>query len=494
MILRDYQQSCISQVLKKWKEFDKLLAILPTGAGKTIVFSKLISGLPGKKLILAHREELLTQAQDKLTKSTGLISALEKAGSHASKDDEIVVASIQTLINTKYSFSKDHFDYIIVDEAHRTISDSYLSILNYFKGAKVLGVTATPDRGDKKNLGLYYEDIAYERTLLDMIREKYLVPITVKQVPIDIDLTGLTQSMGDYSVNSCNDALEPYLMEIVLMVKSYIGLRKTLVFLPLVETSMKFADLCNMAGIRAAHVDGMSKDRKEILKGFADNKFQLLTNSMLLTEGYDEPSIECVINLRPTKNRALYAQIIGRGTRLSPSTGKENLLVLDFLFQAGRLPLIHPAHLIAETDEIAKLAQKDGDLCESVEKAIADREESLRKQLEKQRNKQARVIDPTTLALQFHDPELFDYEPVMKWEYQNPTSKQLDMLRKYGIDTSKVIYKGHANKIIDRLINRGKMKLSTPKQLGLLIKWGIPNAEEITMKEASEIIGNRFKR
>lgn len=184
MELRPYQTEARDAILRSWASgIRKTLLVLPTGCGKTIVFAKVIEERVrngGNVLVLAHREELLNQASDKLERTTGLKTALEKAES-TSLDSwfNVTVGSVQTLQNPRRleQFSSDHFDTIIVDEAHHAVSPSYRRVLDHFKNAKILGVTATADRGDKRNLGELFETISYEYTLPRAIREGYLCPI-----------------------------------------------------------------------------------------------------------------------------------------------------------------------------------------------------------------------------------------------------------------------------------------------------------------------------
>ena len=199
MQLRPYQQEAKEAVFEQWNSgIHRTLLVLPTGTGKTIVFSKIIEECVknGERvLILAHRGELLEQAADKLSKSTGLICATEKAEeSCIGSWFRVVVGSIQTMMREKRlnQFTRDYFDTIIVDEAHHCISESYMKVLNYFD-SKVLGVTATPDRGDMKNLGQFFESLAYEYTLPKAIKEGYLSPIsTNNSIKVGLILCGGT--------------------------------------------------------------------------------------------------------------------------------------------------------------------------------------------------------------------------------------------------------------------------------------------------------------
>lgn len=266
----------------------------------------------------------------------------------------ITVGSVQTLMRQSRleRFSQDYFNTIIIDEAHHCVSGSYQRILQYFSEAKVLGVTATPDRGDMKNLGSVFESLAYEYSLPQAIREGYLSPIKALTVPLKMDLTGVGIQSGDFKAGDLGTALDPYLEQIAVEMEKVCRDRKTVVFLPLVKTSQKFRDILNAHGFRAAEVNGESRDRNEILKQFDAGEYNALCNSMLLTEGWDCPSVDCIVVLRPTKVRSLYSQMVGRGTRLSP--GKDHLLLLDFLWHTERHELCHPANLICENPEVAQ--------------------------------------------------------------------------------------------------------------------------------------------
>jgi superfamily II DNA or RNA helicase len=310
MELRPYQAESKTAIKSEWANgIKRTLLVLPTGTGKTIVFAKLIEDLvrDGERaLVLAHRGELLDQAADKLSQATGLQCAVEKAeASCLGSWFRVVVGSVQSLMREKRlkQFDPDYFDTIIVDEAHHCISDSYQRVLNYFDNAKVLGVTATPDRGDMRNLGTYFESLAYEYTLPKAIKEGYLSPIKAQTIPLKLDLTGVRQQAGDFKAADLGTALDPYLYQIADEMQKYCMDRKTVVFLPLIKTSQKFRDILASRGFAAAEVNGESRDRSDILSDFDAGKYNVLCNSMLLTEGWDCPSVDCIVVLRPTKDQ-----------------------------------------------------------------------------------------------------------------------------------------------------------------------------------------------
>ena len=218
MILRPYQLEAIKAIFNKWLKYDRLLTVWPTGAGKTIGFAHVALSriATGPVLILAHRDELIDQAINKLYLAVGIQADKEKAESCAALSASVVVGSVQTLSRqTRLKrFSSDHFKTVIVDEAHHILSESYQRIVRYFSAAKVLGVTATPDRGDAQSLGQYFEDIAHEVSLVDLIRGGYLAPITVRTVPLKIDISGVSTRAGDFNDEELAEGLDPLLDEI----------------------------------------------------------------------------------------------------------------------------------------------------------------------------------------------------------------------------------------------------------------------------------------
>lgn len=290
MELRPYQESARTAIEAEWEQGRrKTLLVLPTGTGKTVVFSMVAKDVVdkgGRVLILAHRGELLQQAADKLRAVTGLGCSVEKAEQTCMGEwFRVVVGSVQTLMREKRlsRFPRDYFDAIIVDEAHHALSTSYLAVLDHFNQADVLGVTATPDRADRKNLGEYFDSTAYEYTLPRAIKDGFLCPIKAQTIPLKIDITQVGMSSGDFALNGLGTALDPYLDQIAdEMVAAGCKERRTVVFLPLVATSKKFCQILNAKGLRAVEVNGESADRAEMLAAFDAGEYDVLCNSMLL--------------------------------------------------------------------------------------------------------------------------------------------------------------------------------------------------------------------
>ena len=893
MQLRPYQVEAKNAILNEWRSLDKTLLVLTTGLGKTIVFTSVIADRVrdgSKALILAHREELLNQAAEKLLKNTGLLAEFEQGNnSSIGTDSSVVIASIQTMMqdNRLNQFRPDEFSTIVIDEAHHALSASYQKVLQYFNHAKVLGVTATPDRADKKTLAQYFESVAYEYTMREAIRNGYLCPIKALMCPVDIDLTNVKESHGDYQAGDVGRTLEPYLEQIADTMAQKCQDRKTVVFLPLVEMSKHFANLLNARGLRAVEVNGESTGRSEVISDFESGKYNVICNSMLLcldketeilttrgflnseeltmedavanwcsdgsvffekpkdivhrflepnehmvavetsrtnfrvtnthrmivnyganrkgwkkiaaeelnnrhvlpayglaaplnitveqedntsskhainncvyhltqkgmprdearaeaikraeefqklhyknpdeltldecrfigfwiadgsathlqrcgieyflaqsqrythicewidriikncgfdvikktvrpdkktsfcsfkwslsrgtgrgiqkrkgvysiepylkkdgtnlfwglnekqfdaliegfwfgdgfhgdgkdglnghfhatntnkklidlfcaigsvrgwkctvqtinfknknfhtqygltmikgkninlsektvikhenyaneevwcvrttskniitrrkgkvtvmgnTEGWDCPAVDCIVVLRPTKSRALYAQMIGRGLRLYE--GKTHLLLLDFLWMTAKHDLCRPSCLMgkgeeytAKVDKTVELSLINGepvDILETNEQAerdvFAERQKALAEELERQRHKKARLVDPLQYFYSIDDQDLADYEPVFKWEQEPVTDKQKELLEKRGINPDTVDCKGKAKKIIDTLLSRQNAGLSTPKQIRLLERYGLKNVGLWKFDEATNVI------
>lgn len=504
MELRDYQIAAKKAIFEEWKDKNSTLLVLPTGCGKTIVFGSIARdrARDGRVLILAHREELLTQASDKIHRISGMNCAVEKAEQTCLGSDEpITVGSVQTLQTEKRlsRFPHDYFKTVIIDEAHHALAPSYRNVLAHFDSAKMLGVTATPDRGDMKDLSEIFESCAYEYSLRDAVKQGYLAPIRVQTMPLNIDFTSVKVSMGDFQVNDIGHALEPYLEDIADEMAKVCKDKHTVVFLPLVSIAQEFRDILNRKGFRAAEVNGQSKNRDEILQEFEEGKFNVLCNAMLLTEGWDCPIVDCIVVLRPTKIRSLYCQMIGRGTRLHE--GKDHLLILDFLWMTGKHNLVRPADIVCKKQEIAqKVTEKledgfEADLFaveEQTERdAVQERKDALARELEeaaKQRaKKQKKLIDPLEYSLSIDMDDMIDYVPTFGWEAMPATDKQITAIENFGLDPTGLC-KGQASRIISRLMERIDEQMSTPRQIKTLNRFGFQNVQNWTKDEASKIL------
>lgn len=498
MSIRPYQTEFIDSVFGSLVEFEKVLGVSPTGSGKTIMAGELIRRSGCSTLFLADAKELVIQAADKLGKWSGLIADVEMEKNHAQPGSALVVATTQSIARRLEKYPRDAFGLIIVDEAHRnTLGAQAQSVLNYFSGAQVVGITATPFRSDKRKLGSFYQKISIDIPLVRLIREGWLSKIVIKSVPSGIDLSSVRTVAGDFNEADLGAVVTPHLDALARILKEHAGNRRSVCFLPLIETSRQFAACCNQHGLRAVHVDG--NDRSG-LKTFVAGDANVICCAALLSTGWDEPSVNCVYILRPTKSFVLYSQMVGRGTRIFP--GKENLLVLDPLFLSDTMGLIRPARLVASSEEQAKkmdAALSTGrpmDLLDAQEEATAsldsDRNASLISRLKECSKRKARTVDAVEFAYALGDTDLADYEPQTDAEAADLTQKQIEILEKAGFDSTALRGRGHASKIMDRIFQRRAGGLATPKQLKWLIKFKHHHPQTATFEEASAFLDQKF--
>jgi superfamily II DNA or RNA helicase len=503
MKLRPYQDEAIANVMRDFESLRKLLIVMPTGSGKTIVFAEIARRFveAGKRvLVLAHRRELINQAWSKIVRVTKLAPSIHVGRKAPLGTDKIVIGSIQGITRCLESHYGDrNFDLIIADEAHHTPAGTWKAVVDHFSNSRILGVTATPDRTDEQSLLEVFDKISFEISIEDLIRDGYLSEITVQPVPCDLDLTDVKLSKGDLSRYGLADALKPYIPLIVAALNEHATFRKSLAFWPLIDTSLDFADFCaksNNSDLSAAHIDGTSKDLDHVLRMFRAGKIDVLSNASLLTEGFDEPAIDCVTPLRATKSRSLYAQMIGRGTRIHP--GKTDLLLLDFLFSHQKFSLANPYSVVSSDactarDLTSIRSGKPVNLMDAARNVRLEREKRLAEELEiaAAQNSKDREWKSTTITLSdyFHAigepiPSSDHYHG--SWMSRSPSAKQLSLLSRHGIDEDSVGTAGFASAGISVLLDRMQRKRATPRQIAAIKKsdkW----TGDITMMEAAKL-------
>lgn len=511
MELRPYQVKAVDAVEAEFAKpnIRSTLIVLATGCGKTIIFSTLAARSVrrgGRVLILAHRGELLDQARDKLYQVTGIRAGLEKAETTSDTDIEtppytVVVGSVQSMKSPKRlaRFSPNEFSDIIIDECHHALTETYGAVINYFRKARLLGVTATPDRGDLRSLGSVFQSISFEYSLVQAIRDGYLSPIYTQTLPIKIDLTGVNKQAGDYQVSGLGKALIPYLHQICREIKTRCSDRKTIVFTPLINISREMLNIFHEEGVNdVREVNGESPDRQETLKWFSNApKGCVLLNSMLLTEGYDEPSVDCIVVLRATKVRSLFVQMVGRGTRLYP--GKKNLLLIDLLWLTTTHDLCRPACLLSDDEnvcrEVTKKQEKKAGLEEmEISPELIDETESefakkckdtLAKRLEAQSKKKGKLFN----ALQFAElTGVYDLRsaPQTLQESDRPTLEQVDTLEKLGLACPGSATA--ANQLLSAYYDRVNKQLSSVGQIKFLESRGFQNVSRWSNADANKMI------
>lgn len=343
--LRPYQRDCLRSIYAAYRAGRRrVLVSLPTGTGKTVVFSQFpgFFRMKNRLLVLAHREELLEQARAKFQATHPTLRVeIEQAQRHASADAQVVIASVPTLGRPDGKrlarLRRDDFFLVVVDEAHHAVAASYQRIFDHFglrepdTPRMLVGFTATPYRSDKRGLGEVFEDIVFRRDLRQMVREGYLSRMRGWRITTDIDLDEVRVRHGDFVESQLAAAVNVALRN-EAVVKAYLDFapgRRAVTFCADVAHAQAMAAAFRAAGTPAAALWGaMPRDaRQATLAAFAAGDLAVLTNCMVLTEGFDEPRVDCVILARPTKSRLLYVQMVGRGTRLHPD--KDDLLVID---------------------------------------------------------------------------------------------------------------------------------------------------------------------
>lgn len=333
-ILRDYQSQCVNNILNKFSSIGSQIVQLPTGSGKTVILWSVLKTLKKKALILAPTVELTEQLEEtgKNTVSPSLV--YRKKNSYWPKNCKYLVMTGQAATFALKGDSLDKFnpDIIVVDEAHRSRSKSIEKLINYFRDSKkkILGLTATPERLDGKSLLTVFDELTYSISLIDLIQEGYLVDLECYKIKTSHSVSEIKIRAGDLTSNVLNQLDLESRNKIILDVyqKKCPG-KKTLVFCLNVNHAKKMAAYFNDNNIRSKAIYGSlsRKERKNILTQFKNGEIDVLCNCQLLTEGFDEPSIESLILARPTKSKALYCQMIGRGVR--PFKNKEVCLVFD---------------------------------------------------------------------------------------------------------------------------------------------------------------------
>lgn len=524
--LRDYQEEARKNVWEAFKTTNKALIVMPTGAGKTIEFAALTADFhPQRVLILTDQELLVDQAVEKIHSATGIFADVEQSERTASRNAKVIVATVQSMKARLAKYPPDHFALVVCDECDRAVTPQWMAVLKHFDGhAKVLGVTATPKRSDKKNILNYFEKKVFEISMLELMDRGYLAAMTIQDVPIEINLEAVETKGTDFDQEQLATAVEAIFGEVAKAIKQYAPTRKILVFTPDRQTSRKFVMTCHQHELNARHIDGLSTDKDELKRGFREwrpmdpppNTFQILSNPILLGRGFDDPSIDCVINLRPTQSISLYQQIVGRGTRIfcphgcgKPCTHearKKDLLVLDFLYQFKTLGPVRPSMLIADTDnqarkmtEISQRMQMPLDLRELKEMAEREIEADLVKaMMEAQAARPDRAkreyFNAFQWAANLELPDLTDYEPETPAEAVPVKKGLMTKLKEAGFIPETITCQGHAERIWKVIQARRDAGLASFKQVYWLRRKGYRDPMNYTREEAGNILTREFRR
>jgi len=532
-------------IKREWLNVAATLAVLPTGTGKTILFASLIkSSFPARALVLAHREELIFQAADKIKRVTGFDCEVEMASYRADLGGglfggpQVVVSTIQTQCSgadgsgRMTRFDPNMFGLLIIDEAHHATAATYRRVIDYYRqnpNLRVLGVTATPDRADEAALGQVYDTVAYDYEMLNAIEDGWLVPVQQQLVEVSgLDFSGIRTTAGDLNGADLARVMEEErnLHEIAGPTVEIAGDRRALVFASSVAHAERLCDILNRHRERCAGwVCGKTnkEERRRTLSAFSSGELQYMVNVGVLTEGFDDPGVEVVVMGRPTKSRALYAQMVGRATRPLPGlvdgvepaeerrlaiggSAKPACLVVDFVGNSGRHKLMTSADILGGnvSDEaveraVAKAKETGGPV--DMAQALNDEERAIEEERERAREaaRRANLKAKASWATRDVSPfDVFELSPAKSrgWNTGKQLStKQRSVLEKAGIDPDSVDYAG-GRQLIGEIFRRWDEGLCSYKQARILRKHGHTGNEtrEVASMLLDGIFGKRKSR
>jgi superfamily II DNA or RNA helicase len=541
MILRPYQREASDAIQREWRELVSTLLVLPTGTGKTVVFADVIRrSFPRRSMVIAHRQELIWQAREKIQAATGLKTEVEMGEYKAQGSGglfngaHVVVSTIQTLtaggdgLGRIGKFDPQQYDRLIVDEAHHATSPSYQRTIDYFRQnprIKILGVTATPDRADEEALGQVFESVAFDYEILDAIKDGWLVPIEQQFVNVDsLDLTSVRTTAGDLNGADLDAILtsEKNLHGVAWPTIEIIGDRRTLVFTSSVNHAQRLSEIFNRhrPGCAVWVCGKTDKDeRRKINSDFNSGRIQILCNCGTHTEGFDSPGVEVVCMARPTKSRSLYAQMVGRSTRPLPgvvdgpesvasrrqaiaSSAKPSCLVIDFVGNVGRHKLVTTADILGgkvseralenalkRAASAGKPVRMDQTLQEEEERLLRAEERRLAEEASR-----ARLVAKSKFSTQSVDPfDVLQIKPIAErgWDKGKLLSdKQKAFLRKRGINPDALSYPA-ARQLISEMMFRFENKLATFNQSKILKRHGLDT--NVSFEDASKMIDQIVK-
>lgn len=532
---RDYQERVIGKVIERLRTDRSTLYVMATGTGKTVTFGHIAKPFieHGRVLILAHRQELIYQAQRTLKKILGFEPEIEMGDQWADSGRKVICSTVQTQHGArggrKERFDPKDFSLVIVDEAHHGTADSYRAILAHYMqnpNLKVVGCTATPDRSDEEALGQIFESVADEYELPDAIRDGWLVHPETRQVFVEsLDFSKIRTTAGDLNGADLAAVMETEsnLHAIADPLVKLAGDRQTLVFTASVAQAERLSEILNRHRQDCSQfVYGKTDDdtRARMLFDFQDRKFQYLVNCAIATEGWDCPPVEVIAMARPTKSRALYSQMVGRGTRVLPEVGvdaiptaagrraaiaasrKPMVEVIDWVGNTGRHQLVSMLDILGGRypEEVLERAKKDapedGEMADPEErlqraqKAIED-EEARRAEAAKR----AVVIGTAHFTSSVNKPfAVLGIEVRSRGWDKGASPEQIAFLERAKFDT-KGLTAAAAQAMIGEIQRRRRAKLATVKQAAILKRNGF--SADMSFERANKIItvlaGNRWQ-
>ena len=523
MTMRPYQNAAVEGAFKAWEENASTLIVLPTGLGKTVVFSEIVRRMqPVRSIVIAHREELIFQAAEKIERVTGVAGGIEMGENHATgffgEPPPYVVSTVQTQCSggdgggRMTKFLPEDFGLVVIDEAHHATSATYKRVIKYYRqnpNCKILGVTATPDRADEEALGQVFDSVAYEYQILQAIRSGWLVPIQQQMVTVgSMDFSNIKTTAGDLNQGELAEVMEEErnLQAVAQPSVEICGDKRAIVFAATVKQAERISEIINRyKPDTASWICGKTDkdDRRRILKDFKDGRLQFVVNVGVLTEGFDDSGVEVIVMARPTKSRALYAQMAGRGTRphdtvagllggcatdaercaMIANSVKPSCLIVDFCGNAGRHKLVSSADILGGniSDDVAEAVaakiRENGGKPVDVSEAI-QQEMNLREQRRKEdAARRAELRIKANFLISNIDPfNEWDLTPVVErgWDrHRHFTPKQeMVLMQRIGVDPKKIPY-GQGKQLLDEYFRRMQAGYASLKQTRCLRKWGI---------------------
>lgn len=536
IILRDYQKHGSDCIMREWRDVTSTLLVLPTGCGKTLVFADIIRRMqPVRAMVIAHREELIWQARDKIGRVTGLECSVEMGElwtrAELMPHTPVIISTVQTQ-NSKWGdqkrmgrFNPMEFGVLILDEGHHSTASSYENLIHYYTqnpDLRVLGVTATPDRADEEALGKIFQTVAYDYEILDAINDGWLVPVDQQFVHVaGLDFSHIRTTAGDLNGADLSAVMEEEsnLQGVAGASIEIVKDKRTIVF----AASVRQAEI--VSNIFNRHREGMSewvcgrtnKDlRRDILSRFETGRIQVVCNCGVLTEGFDNPGVEVIVMARPTKSRSLYAQMCGRAMRPLPglvdgigeadqrkqaiaASPKPSMLIVDFVGNSGRHKLVSSADILGGkvSESVLSLAvakAKGQSVPVRMDQAIAEAEEEEKERIEKARRdeeaRKAKLLARVKYSRHVINPfDALEITPVRErsWDTGKSLSeKQAAILVKQGIDPTHLPY-AQARQLLIEIFDRWKGNLCSVKQASVLKRFGY-ETKHLSRDEAKQLI------
>ena len=495
--LRAYQTAAVEAIERELETSKSTLVVMATGLGKSVVLGELAARTAGNVLVLSHRNELVRQVRDHLWDASGEWCAIEQ-GPMKAGEARLVSASVQTMVRRLEGFNSDWFELIVIDEAHHAVASTYRKIIEHFD-ARIVGVTATPDRGDGSGLRGIFQTVAYEMGIVQGVEDGWLVPLKGQRRFIEgIHLEKIKKVAGDLALGALDNEIVNSKVAIARDLVAQLQGKHAIVFTPGVESAkLVSAALNEIIPGCSREVDGNTNEdeRRESFDLFKAGSINYLVNCAIATEGVDLPVADVIAMCRPTLSRALYAQMVGRGLRSRSAeletlslpqerrlaiarSCKPDCLILDYVGNSGKHDLVGPEDILGadESDEVRRAAKKiTKEKSECGEQV--DIQEAIRLAKKALADLADRRLEAKVRSREFDPLAVFSLSgrqrPDMDQRIEPPTPAQLAALLRFKLKESELkgLTKKSAGALMDKLIERSRRGLCSAGQLRALMKF-----------------------